>query len=167
MTRLKHITKITAATLTAAALTACGNADTAAPKDGLNQTAAEASATPKRTEASIAAIADMPPIELMQSATTQSNQLADVLAKVNDEASAETAIAQMRALGPQLTALGKRLDNIDENDLKLSIKTMKTVQAVAEAQMRIFNETGRIAKDYPELRDTIMEGFEDIEIDFQ
>lgn len=163
MTVLKKFTQLAATLLGAAVLTACGNADTAAPDKSV--TLAEVKLEALKAET--AAIADMTPMQLMENATMKSNQLADVLAAVKDEASAEVAIAEMRALGPQLKAVGARLETLNEDDIKLSIKTMKTMQSFAEAQMRVFNETGRIAADHPELRDTIMAGFEDIEINFQ
>ena len=163
MTRLKNIVQLTVLAAAAASLAACGNSDRVTPEEAAQQT----EVTLKTTQVDVAAIADMTPMELMASATVQSNQLADVLSKVTDEASADVAIAEMRALGPQLKAVGDRLESLDESDIKLSIKTMKSMQTFAEAQMRIFNETGRIASDHPELREKIVEGFEDIEINFQ
>jgi len=64
----------------------------------------------------------------------------------------------------KMSAAMERLDSLEQNDMAFSLKTMKSVQALAEAQMRVFNETARITKDHPELRDTIIDGFENLEI---
>lgn len=168
--------------LMSGALMSCGNAEvnTAdssadnAPQSSSSQSlekknigsVTDAPETPQTSGVSIDAIAKMSPSELMSAATVESNRLADVLSSVSDKSSADAAIAQMRTLGPQIKALGDRLETLDEGDMKFSIKTMKQMQSFAEAQMRVFNETGRIAVEHPELREMITEGFEDIEIDF-
>ena len=176
MSIFKTIAKISAAAVIAASLMGCSQAET--PPDtktadkvvGVTQDnsgVSENSGAVDTHAADIAAIADMTPVQLMDSAAAHSNALADVMAKVNDEASAEAAVAQMRALGPKMSAAMTRLDNLDQSDMSFSIKTMKSVQALAEGQMRIFNETTRITKEHPELRDTIIAGFEDLEIKIQ
>lgn len=170
--------------LMSAVLISCGNAevktseshtDTAAAPESKsksriegkqNSSAAAALTAPIESGIAIEDIATMSPSELMSAATVESNRLANVLSSVSDQASAEAAIAQMRGLGPQIKALSARMETLQEGDMTLSIKTMKQLQGFAEAQMRIFNETGRIAVEHPELRDIITEGFEDIEIDF-
>jgi len=179
---LKTTVNLSAAIIISTALIACSNSETApdeAKSTGTMQqgenapdvTTPENNAPENNTAnnsaantAEITAIADMSPIELMDSAALHSNELADSLALVKDEASAETAIAQMKSLGPKMSAAMERLDSLEQNEMALSLKTMKSVQALAEAQMRVFNETARITKDHPELRDTIIEGFENLEI---
>jgi len=169
---LKTTVNLSAAIIISTALIACSNSETA-PDDakstgtmqqGENAPETNTANNSAANTAEIIAIADMSPIELMDSAALHSNELADSLALVKDEASAETAIAQMKSLGPKMSAAMERLDSLEQNDMAFSLKTMKSVQALAEAQMRVFNETARITKDHPELRDTIIDGFENLEI---
>jgi hypothetical protein len=165
MTIIQKYTKFTLLSMVGAALCACGNASVDTAPEVVAEKRAEVAL--KTTKVDVAAIANMSPMELMEAATVQSNQLADVLAEVNDEASAQIAVAEIRALGPQLRAVGERMNKLSENDLKLSIKTMKSMQSFAEAQMRVLTETGRISEQHPELRTTMIDAFEDIEIVFK
>ncbi len=113
---------------------------------------------------SAAKIAKMSPTQMMEAATTESHRLADVLSGVKDEASAEAALAQIKALRPSLSAITERMDNLAKSEIKFSLKTMKKAQAFAEAQLRIMGEMGRISTDHPELLKVIGDGFEDVEI---
>lgn len=156
--------KVSFAAVIAAALMACSQTETAPQDNAAKETPPQNQSAAQAHAAEITAIADMSPVQLMDSAALHSNALADAMAQVNDDASAEAAVAQMRALGPKMSAAMERLDSLGQEDMAFSLKTMKSVQALAEAQMRIFNETARITKDHPELRDTIIAGFEDLEI---
>lgn len=151
-------------------LIACGSPETAAPKKTA-EPAHAALETPNAvleiSEADIAAIDAMSTLELLETAAYESNKLADVLAKVDDEPSARAASAKMQALGPMLNAIGNSLENLDGNELALSTRIIKPMQSFAKAQARIFNETGRIAKDHPELQNIIAEGFDNIDGNFQ
>ncbi len=165
MTYFKNSPKFVVSILMGAALCACGNADVQTAPEVIAEKRAEVAL--KTTKVDVAAIATMSPTELMSTATVQSNQLADVLADVKDEESAQIAVAEIRALGPQLRAVGERINNLGDNDLKLSVKTMKSMQEFAQAQMRVLSETGRIADEHPELRAVMVDAFEDIEIVFK
>ena len=158
------ITKTAAAIILSASLMACSGGDS--PKD----ISAEISAakTPEAAKAvALKEIKDMSPIEMMEYATVNSNTLADTLAAVNDETSAQIAIAELRTLGPRMEAMGEQLKDLDESDLSLSLKTMSVVTDFGKAQMRLAAETARIAKDHPELRPLFEKEFEDIELNIK
>ena len=151
-------------------LIACSGPETAALKEPARQAATpieHPNAAFKISVADTAAIDAMSNAELLEAAAKESHKLADVLAKVTDETSARTAKAEMNALGPMLNVIGNRLENLDSNGLALNTRMIKPMQSFAEAQARIFNETGRIAKDHPELQNVIAEGFDNIDRNFQ
>lgn len=105
---------------------------------------------------------------LMDLATQDANDMADVLSAVNDEASARAAMADMRALGPKLAAMAARIDDgLEAGDVTLSLKTMNKISGLAKAQFRMLDEMGRIAKEHPELREIINDEFQDVEIKFE
>ena len=158
------ITKTAAAIFLSASLIACNSGDS--PKDVTADISA--AKTPEAAKAiAEKEIKDMSPIEMMEYATENSNALADTLAAVNDEPSAQAAIAELRALGPRMEAMGDQLKDLDQSELSLSLKTMSVVTDFGKAQMRLAAETARIAKDHPELRPLFEKEFEDIELSIQ
>lgn len=167
---LKFISQAIFISAASTVLIACGSPETAAPKKIAEQahaTLETPNAVFEVSEADIAAIDAMSTLELLETAAYESNKLADVLAKVDDEASARAAAAKMHTLGPMLNAIGNSLDNLDGNGMALSTSIIKPMQSFAEAQARIFNEAGRIAKNHPELQNIIAEGFDNIDGNFQ
>ncbi len=119
------------------------------------------------SEDDIAAIEAMDTRELLETAAVKSNNLADVLATVKDEASAQAAAVEIAALGPILNTIGKSLDNLDTNGTALTESVLAPMQSFAESQARLFNETSRISVNHPELQDIIAKGFENIDSHFQ
>ncbi|WP_371396954.1 hypothetical protein [Fretibacter rubidus] len=131
-------------------------------------TAINAAATPEAAlEIATKEIADMSPVEMMEYATVNSNALADKMALVNDEATARAVIAELKSMGPRMEAMGEKLQNIDQAELGLSLKTMSVAADFGKAQMRLAAEGARIAKDHPELRSLFEEEFGDVEIKVQ
>jgi hypothetical protein len=115
--------------------------------------------------AELAAIRAMTIPQLMNAATQDANDMADVLAGVSDEAAARAAMTKMRAMGPKIEAMAAQIDRgLEAGDVKLSLKTMNDMADFAKAQMRMVGEMGRIAEQHPELRNIITEEFEGLEI---
>lgn len=141
----------------AAALVACSQS----PEQAAEKAAEVAAKQNAKIETSIA---DMGSSDLLDMMIADFSGLADELGKVNDEASAQNAIAEMRALGPRLKAVGNRVENLDGGDMKLSLKMVKQGQELAETQFRIIAEMGRIAAEHPELREIVEKEFENFEI---
>ena len=170
MRNLKNISHAIFAGAASAVLLACGGGDTNTAKEPpvKDFTSTEAAKPAfKMSEADIAAIEAMDAIELLETAAVQSNKLADVLATVKDEASAQAAAVEIANLEPILNTVGKGLENLDANGMALSTGILTPMQSFAESQARIFNEASRIAADHPELQSIIAKGLENIDRNFQ
>lgn len=164
MTHLQSAVRLSLLSTATLALLACSAGNDGPSLEDKSMTPANAQTIAEQTAAEIA---DMKPMEILEVVTKDANRLADTLGKVNDEASARIASAELKAMGPRLEAMGKRFETMDKSDFSLSLNTLSKMQDAGKAQLRFAQEMGRISKEHPELLDIFESEFGDLELKLQ
>jgi len=127
----------------------------------------EASSDLKASETAGAQVAadlskmDIP--EIIDFMTDESEQMTTLLSSVTDGPSAEAAVSDIRVIIPRLNASIRSLENLDVENVTLSIGNMRKMIKVAESQSELINEVVRISK-IPEAREILEKEFDKIEI---
>ena len=104
---------------------------------------------------------DLP--EIIDFVDDEASQMTDILKTVTDGPSAENAVDEIRAVVPRLNAAIKSLQNKNPEDMTMSIGNMRKMMKVAQSQMGLVNEIGRISQ-IPEARAVLEKEFDKIEI---
>ncbi|MEP4051545.1 MAG: hypothetical protein ABJN22_04800 [Litorimonas sp.] len=139
-------------------LSACGQAST----DAKNPEAIKAKA--ERIEAKAAEdLSKMDIPEIIDFVNDEAKDITSVLKTVTDGPSAEAAVEEIRNTVPRLNAAIKSMENMDVDNLKLSIGNMRKMIKVAQNQAGLLEEVSRISK-IPEARAVLEKEFDKIEI---
>lgn len=101
--------------------------------------------------------------EIIDFVNTEANDMTAILATVTDGPSAEAAVEEVRNIVPRLNAAIKSLENMDPENMTLSIGNMRKMMKVAQSQSGLINEVVRISK-IPEARSVLEKEFDKIEI---
>ncbi len=140
------------------ALSACGDAS----YDSKSPEAIKAKA--ERLE--LMATADLSKMdvpEIIEFVDTEASNMTTLLKTVTDGPSAEAAVEDIRVIVPRLNAAFKSLENMDPENMKMSIGNMRKMMKVAQSQVALVNEVVRIG-EIPEARAVLEKEFDKIEI---
>jgi hypothetical protein len=139
-------------------LSACGEASI----DAKSPEAIKAKA--ERIEAKAAEdLSKMDIPEIIDFVNDEASDITTVLKTVTDGPSAEAAVEEIRNTVPRLNAAIKSMENMDVENLKLSIGNMRKMIKVAQNQAGLIEEISRISK-IPEARAVLEKEFDKIEI---
>ena len=93
----------------------------------------------------------------------EASKVTDILKTVTDGPSAEAAAAEIREVIPRLNGSLKTLEQLDPENMTLSIGNIRKMMKVAQSQMGLFSEIQRISQ-IPEARAVLEKEFDKIEI---
>lgn len=137
-------------------LSACDNV----PADTATSQAVKAEGIEAKVTADLSQM-DIP--EIIEFATGESKDMTALLITVTDGPSAEAAIEDIRVSIPRLNASIRSLENMDIENVTLSIGNMRKVMKAAQSQSGLLNEVVRISK-IPEARAVLEKEFDKIEL---
>lgn len=101
--------------------------------------------------------------EIIEFVEAEASNMTTLLETVTDGASAEAAVEEIRTVIPRFNASIKTLENMDPDNMTLSIGNMRKMMKVAQSQLGLFNEIKRIS-EIPEARAVLEKEFDKIEI---
>lgn len=101
--------------------------------------------------------------EIIDFVNSEATEMTALLKTVTDGPSAEAAISEIRVIIPRLNAAAKSMENIDVDNLKLSMGNMRKMIKVAQNQAGLIEEVSRISQ-IPEARAVLEKEFDKIEI---
>ena len=139
-------------------LSACGEASS----DAKSPEALKATA--ERIEAKTSAdLSKMDVPEIIDFVNAESTDMTALLKTVTDGPTAEAAVEDVRNIVPRLNAAIKSMENMDVDNITLSMGNMRKMMKVAQSQSGLVNEVVRISK-IPEARAVLEKEFDKIEI---
>lgn len=119
---------------------------------------------PEAIEAKAAAdLSKMDVPQIIDYLNDEAEDMTTLLKTVTDEQSAEAAVEEIRVIVPRLNAAFKSMEDMDVENMKLSIGNMRKMMEVAQSQSGLVNEVVRISK-IPEARAVLEKEFDKIEI---
>lgn len=164
---------LSAATTALLLLGACGeistdveNSDVKNQQTNSAESKSSKSAPAKSDRAQKKAVADLSKMdipEIIDFVNDEATDMTKLLKTVTDGPSAEAAVEEIRVIVPRLNAAFKSLENMDTDNIKLTVGNMRRLAKVAKSQTGLFEEVGRISK-IPEARAVLEREFDKIEI---
>lgn len=139
-------------------LSGCGEASSGAQSPEAIKAKAE------RIEAKTTAdLSKMDVPEIIDFVNDEATDMTALLKSVTDGPSAEAAVEDIRVIIPRLNAAIRSMENIDVDNMKLSIGNMRKMIKVAQSQSSLVSEVVRIG-NIPEARSVLEKEFDKIEI---
>ena len=121
-------------------------------------------ANAERIEAKAAAdLSKMDVPEIIDFVNDEATNMTTLLKTVTDGPSAESAVEDIRAIVPRLNAAIKSIENMDVENMTLSIGNMRRMITVAQSQSSLMNEVVRIGS-IPEARAVLEKEIDKIEL---
>ena len=101
--------------------------------------------------------------EIIDFLNKEATDMTALLKTVTDGPSAEVAVEDIRVIVPRLNAAIKSMENMDMDNMKLSIGNMRKMMKVAQSQSGLISEVVRIGQ-IPEARAVLETEFDKIEL---
>ena len=139
-------------------LSGCGEAST----DSQSPEAVKAQADQIESKAT-ADLSKMDVPEIIDFLNEEATDMTTLLNSVTDGPSAEAAVEDIRVIIPRLNAAIKSMENLDLDNMKMSIGNIRKMMAVAQSQSGLVSEVVRIG-NIPEARAVLEKEFDKIEL---